>query len=542
MPHNRESIREETSKEALSDYEPPPELEEEDRIETAQEDVSGSSGIVHYHPAKPLEFPLSPGSKARNTVRQVMITVDWLEFPEVEKADDADSQGPDGDEIEEPEPVKRRARAIIHTEIVQPDEDCDSMPEALVGRKRNRTLCLVSVDDLSLMEEELGFYDERHSKHEKDLKMMQRHWENIRRTLSSAVMTCPETMRVHMVRYNLQSMMQQYKLDGLAAALGLVEGGEEFFFNRTLPHIVARAMTINELLQKEEGILPCMRTDGPGKSSKFEISRVLIAAILCNMFVCALPNNDFSFAELLCSNQRFQITKLCCYINYFARIAQLPLNEPKGNLLFVRSSIPGPFNWRTAQKPMTALKVHTQGQVYDEDLRTHLLVLPSFKNVGGGMLFRRCTPEETHMCNRPELSIAMMVAPNLGSFDALHIRGAERYNRTAHEGLHLKYLGNYEDTMHMDKVDEDGLALRSSFVAIDAAKFDDSKDKNLMKQISREGMQFDLDKAFVASRETSENACASLKSVSCGAWGAGAPYRGEQEVKVCICGDAFTWA
>jgi hypothetical protein len=41
------------------------------------------------------------------------------------------------------------------------------------------------------------------------------------------------------------------------------------------------------------------------------------------------------------------------------------------------------------------------------------------------------------------------------------------------------------------------LTLRCRFAAIDAAKFDDHKDKAVMNQISRDFMQHDLDKAFV---------------------------------------------
>ena len=46
------------------------------------------------------------------------------------------------------------------------------------------------------------------------------------------------------------------------------------------------------------------------------------------------------------------------------------------------------------------------------------------------------------------------------------------------------------------------LTLRCRFAAIDAAKFDDHKDKAVMNQISRDFMQHDLDKAFVGFRGT----------------------------------------
>jgi|NorSeaMetagenome_1021524.scaffolds.fasta_scaffold86630_2 hypothetical protein len=58
-------------------------------------------------------------------------------------------------------------------------------------------------------------------------------------------------------------------------------------------------------------------------------------------------------------------------------------------------------------------------QTCDADLGTHLQVVPSYKNVGGGFLFRRCTPEEMHMCNRPELTIAMIVSAPLGNFSVM---------------------------------------------------------------------------------------------------------------------------
>jgi hypothetical protein len=88
--------------------------------------------------------------------------------------------------------------------------------------------------------------------------------------ICAVVITCPETMRVHMVRYNLHSTLQQYKFDGLVAALDSVEGGQELFFNSTLPHIIARALNLSEILRSSQGIIPTMRKDS---RSKFVIPR-----------------------------------------------------------------------------------------------------------------------------------------------------------------------------------------------------------------------------------------------------------------------------
>lgn len=52
-------------------------------------------------------------------------------------------------------PQRRRARACIHTETVLPDEESTWLPEALVGRRRNRALSLVFVEDIEAMEEQV---------------------------------------------------------------------------------------------------------------------------------------------------------------------------------------------------------------------------------------------------------------------------------------------------------------------------------------------------------------------------------------------------
>ena len=57
--------------------------------------------------------------------------------------------------------------------------------------------------------------------------------------------------------------------------------------------------------------------------AKLHAWQMQVAAILCNMLLCALPNNDVSFAELLISNQGFQIAKVCSFLNYFRRISQV---------------------------------------------------------------------------------------------------------------------------------------------------------------------------------------------------------------------------
>lgn len=147
------------------------------------------------------------------------------------------------------------------------------------------------------------------------------------------------------------------------------------------------------------------------------------------------------------------------------------------------------------------------------------------------MVYRRCTPEEVHLCNRPELCVAMIVVPPLGRLEALHMTGAERYNETVNEGLHLSFVGNHQDTSARD---EDGVSFDTTLVAMDAFKFEDYKDASIQQQITREHMQRDLDKAHVSFRDTKDNRVASLKCVACSSWGMGAPYRGEQEVKVLL--------
>ena len=38
------------------------------------------------------------------------------------------------------------------------------------------------------------------------------------------------------------------------------------------------------------------------------------------------------------------------------------------------------------------------------------------------------------------------MAPSLGDLDALHIRGAERFNSTSGDGLHIRFEADYQDT------------------------------------------------------------------------------------------------
>jgi hypothetical protein len=173
-------------------------------------------------------------------------------------------------------------------------------------------------------------------------------------------MTDLESMRVHIVRYNLKCILQHHQLNGLEEALGKIPGGQEHFFDKTLPHVVARALTVGDLLKPFDGVFPSLRKDGP---TKLKVPRVHVAAYLCSMLLCCLPNNDFSCAELLCSNQGFQVTKLCCLLNYFRRLEQLPLDQPKGDITFVRSSSRNQFNWIMAKQTMSNLRVHTDGQV-----------------------------------------------------------------------------------------------------------------------------------------------------------------------------------
>jgi hypothetical protein len=477
LPHSKESrIEEETPTDLMSDSEEvQPQEEEEEEEETEKQNINFRHDVV-YHPALPMTFQLSEERMPyKEDIKDVMITIDWWEHfePVPEPALHPEQhhgmpqmvrQGAEKNLTEVyKEPVKRRARALIHTQTLLPGYRCDFLPEEMRGRKWNRPLSLIFEDELEYMHDEFCFNHRRYMEEEKELKQMMRHWCRMRRILESVVITDPETMRVHIVRYNMKCILQHHQMHGLEAALGRLEGGQGQFFDKTLPHIVARAMTIGNLLKPFDGIFPALRKDGP---TKLKVPRVLVAAYLCNMFLCALPNNDFSFAELLCSEQGFQLTKLCCFLNYFRRLEQLPLDQPKGDITFVCSSARNQFNWIMARQTMTKLRVHTEGQVrfhpavasqgcfqfdtcafcrqcqrasssevellnvallcenvqtYDADLGTHLQVVPCYKNVGGGFLFRRTTPEETHLCNRPELSIAMVVAAPLGILCSIYV-------------------------------------------------------------------------------------------------------------------------
>jgi hypothetical protein len=374
FPHSKElRIEEETPKDLMSDSEEvqPQEEEEEEEEETEEQKVNFRHEDV-YHPALPMTFELSEERMPyKEDIKEVMIKIDWWEHfePKPQTALQEEHhhemprmvrQGAEKNLIEvHKEPVKRRARALIHTQTVLPGHQCDFLPQEMRGRKWNRPLSLIFEDELEYMHDEFCFNHDRYTEEEKDLKQMMRHWSRMRRILESVIITDPETMRVHIVRYNMRCILQHHRMHGLEAALGRIEGGQGQFFDKTLPHIVARAITIGNLL-KPDGIFPALRKDGP---TKLKVPRVLVAAYLCNMFLCALPNNDFSFAELLCSEQGFQLTKLCCFLNYFRRLEQLPLDQPRGDITFVCSSARNQFNWIMAKQTMTKLRVHTEGQV-----------------------------------------------------------------------------------------------------------------------------------------------------------------------------------
>ena len=59
------------------------------------------------------------------------------------------------------------------------------------------------------------------------------------------------------------------------AALVQVEGGQEAFFATTLPHVIARASSIGDMLKADNGAFPVMRKD---ESRTFKIPRVQVRA------------------------------------------------------------------------------------------------------------------------------------------------------------------------------------------------------------------------------------------------------------------------
>lgn len=215
---------------------------------------------------------------------------------------------------------------------------------------------------------------------------------------------------------------------------------------RVLPSIMRYA---ESLIADEADALPLHRM---GQRVSVTIPRAAAAGWVAHMILGTLPQppGDFSyldFGPLLARSASQELAKLRCILTYFDRIADFP---PQGSILIERI-VTSPLtrdDWLRDDGSLTEFTIHPTGGI--EDTINHRQVDFANQYIGGGVLSGGCVQEEILFATCPELLTAMIVSPRMLEFEAVLIRGAERYAHTSGYGYSLRYSHARGDSPQAD--------------------------------------------------------------------------------------------
>lgn len=291
------------------------------------------------------------------------------------------------------------------------------------------------------------------------------------------------TVNFDQLRYCKDEHLAQNALIGVEIALHDLKIQIDFF-ERILPDMIARACRIFDFFPGGE-VLPIQ----PDETGKVVLTRPTVACLVSLMFLCALPNNQMSFASLLYSQQSYQVAKIEFFLNYFDRMSNFLPDEPPGLITIVKNVLPYErYDWAGSKEPLTPFRVQTRTLLEDNVDAMHVDF--AHAEIGGGLLFRGCGEEEIRFCIAPELSVACLVCSRMMPNESVVVTGHERFSNYTGKGFTMAFSGNHIDPSPRY---DDG-TFKTCLVAIDPSRFDKFQEKLMRLQLSRQVLQRECDK------------------------------------------------
>lgn len=133
---------------------------------------------------------------------------------------------------------------------------------------------------------------------------------------------------------------------------------------------------------------------------------------------------------------------------------------------------------------------------------------------------------------KPELCVAMLIAPRMLDEESIHIAGAEQFSAYSGYGSDLRYVGDYQDSSRRDL--RTGSLLRK-IVAMDAVDYRRYAQESdiLGAQLVLGTLCREVEKAAAAFQPSAPREVRSRRAVATGNWGSGV-FQGDAHLKALI--------
>lgn len=333
-------------------------------------------------------------------------------------------------------------------------------------------------------------------------------------------------------------------LRGLKQMFGTHEGMQESFFQRTLPHIIQSALSLEDVW-KDEPAPPLLVPNG--EVTHYNLRRSLGTSLMANMFLCTFypvggdrPSRDCGgdmptrhFFELLSKPYPSEVAKLRMLVRYFERTAE---KELKGEIRIsrVRSEL-AEDSWGSCTAKMLPMEVMPDMVGFEAPEGRNCLHA-DFANmyIGGGILGGGSVQEEIRFAICPELILCCLLCPRMEDEEAIQVVGAEQFSLYEGYGRGLKDGGPCEDA---SPVAEDGTVM-TAISAIDAL---DGRMGNfkISRQMRPSLMLRELNKAYAGFQPVSvpnkDAECSEdvFGVIATGNWGCGV-FGGDLDLKTLL--------
>ncbi|XP_059481320.1 poly(ADP-ribose) glycohydrolase-like [Neocloeon triangulifer] len=290
---------------------------------------------------------------------------------------------------------------------------------------------------------------------------------------------------------------------------------KHIFFTQVFPQVVnvARFITSGPLC----GLLDKFNT----QTSELQLTRMEVACILSNAFLCTFPDtSEINFTELYScrnGNDRSRVEMIKCIITYFNSIfVNFDQTFFQETVTFKKSTIENAPDWFGSEKPIIPFSIVPKGSIS----QAYNMAQVNFANkcIGGGVLEGLCLREEIWFITCPELIASKLFVKEMADNEAIIVEGVLQY--ADFDGTDAQSF-----TCKGPK-SKDSIRGPHTVISMDALNFS-SGCPNVTEQFAKKNVDRELNKAYAGFSGTK------LGTIATGNWGSGC-YMGNTILKAKI--------
>ena len=257
-----------------------------------------------------------------------------------------------------------------------------------------------------------------------------------------------------------------------------------------------------------------------GVAGDTSIPRDIVPGWIAHLLLGTLdqPNSEHPLldgSQLFDRDDRPTAARLRCMLAFFERVA---IEPPRGQFSIERVVVPprSAADCVRDESPLSPLIVDDAACIEELDRHRQADFANAF--LGGGVLSGGCVQEEIRFSVSPELLFGLIVSPRMNDYEAIILRGSERFSCTTGYADTLAFAGAFRDpTPRLDDGTPD-----TEVVSMDAFHFGKGR---LGEEFSEELILREVNKARAAFLFDDRNLPVATGNWGCGAFGCDAQLK-----------------